>query len=246
MPDNRELLDYFMADIYRFCALVPGFRLRRYQLEVASRIREAVIGGEGGSFVVVFPRQSGKNELQAHLEAFCLVLFFEGGELVKASPTWKPQSLNAMRRLERVLSRNELTRGRWWKEQGYVYRFGEARLYFLSGAPTANVVGATANTLLQCDEAQDVSPSKWDKDFLPMAASTNAVRVYWGTMWTSKTLLARELRAARKAEERDGRRRAWVLTAEDVAASVPAYGEFVAEQVRKLGRQHPLIKTQYF
>ncbi len=246
MLDLPGMLDFSMRDIAHFCALVPGSRLRRYQLEVARRISSAVIGRAGGSFVVVFPRQSGKNELQAHLEAYLLVFFFRGGELVKASPTWKPQSLNAMRRLERVLSRNLLTRRRWRKEQGYVYRDGQARLYFLSGAPSANVVGATANVLLECDEAQDVSPSKWDKDFLPMAASTNAVRVYWGTMWTSKTLLARELRAARQAEEKDGRRRVWVLTAEDVAAEVPAYGQFVAEQLRKLGRNHPLMKTQYF
>jgi len=41
-------------------------------------------------------------------------------------------------------------------------------------------------------------------------------------------------------------RRAFVLTADQVAAEVPAYGQYVAEQVRRHGRQHPLIKTQYF
>jgi hypothetical protein len=31
-----------------------------------------------------------------------------------------------------------------------------------------------------------------------------------------------------------------------VAGEVPAYGKFVAEQVARLGRGHPLVKTQYF
>jgi hypothetical protein len=174
--------------------------LRGYQMEVAERIIESVSCNLGHTFVVQFPRQSGKNELQAQIEAYLLVMFryFEA-EMVKVSPTWKPQTLNAMRRLERVLERNRLTRKRWEKESGYIYRVGNARIFFLSGSPTTSVVGATASTLLQCDEAQDILTAKWDKDFSPMAASTNATRVFWGTAWTSQTLLARERRAAEEA-----------------------------------------------
>lgn len=79
-----------------------------------------------------------------------------------------------------------------------------------------------------------------------MAASTNATRVFWGTAWTSRTLLARELRAARQAEKADGLQRVFVVDANQVAAEVPPYGEFVKSQVAKLGRQHPMIKTQFF
>lgn len=226
------------------CASCKRVEMREYQIGPAVAIVERIRAGKGGSIVVLFPRQSGKNEVQAQIEAYLLVLLSpQDAELVKVSPTWKPQSLNAMRRLNRVLARNLVARGLWKKEEGYIYRFGKARLYFLSGQPEASVVGATANVLLQCDEAQDVSTSKWDKDFAPMAASTNAIRVFWGTAWTSRTLLARELRAAKKEEKKDGIKRVFTLTAEDVAAEVPAYGEFVAEQVQKLGRQHPLVKT---
>lgn len=79
-----------------------------------------------------------------------------------------------------------------------------------------------------------------------MAASTNATRVFWGTAWTSKTLLARELRAARIAEKKDKIRRTWVLTADQVGAEVPAYKMFVEEQVARLGRNNPLVRTQYY
>jgi hypothetical protein len=221
--------------------------LRRYQVEAARAIVDSIIHKRGLTFVVIYPRQSGKNELQAQIEAYILTVYSRlDAEIVKISPTWKPQTLNAMRRLQRVLSRNEVTLLRWKKESGYIYRVGQARIAFLSGGPTTNIVGATASTLLEVDEAQDVLQEKFDKDISPMAASTNATRVFWGTAWTSRTLLARELRAAREAEKLDGIQRAFVLTADEVAKEVPAYGRFVAEQVARMGRSHPLIKTQFY
>lgn len=247
MTDLKSIIRELLRDVVKFAQHGSGVTLRQYQEEVAWAIIDSVREGNGLSFVIIFPRQSGKNELQAQIEAYLLlVLSQRDAELVKASPTWKPQSLNAMRRLERVLSRNLLTRDRWSKESGYIYRVGLARIYFLSGGQQANVVGATANILLECDEAQDIEAAKWDKDFAPMAASTNATRVFWGTAWTSKSLLARERRAAEAAEAVDGRRRVWVLSAEDVAREVPAYGKYVADQVAKLGRNHPMVRTQYF
>jgi hypothetical protein len=197
--------------------------------------------------VVLFPRQSGKNELQAQIECYLLTLLQRTqAEMVKVSPTWKPQSYNAMRRLERVLERNLLTRGRWRKEQGYIYRLGQARIFFLSGSPTANVVGATANTLLSCDEAQDVLISKWDKELAPMAAAANATRVFWGTAWTRHTLLAREKQAALDLERQDGVQRVFITDADQVRLEVPAYGTFVDSEIAKLGREHPFVLTQYY
>jgi hypothetical protein len=247
MIDNTPLYRRMARDIREFSDLGSEIKLRDYQVDVAEAVVESIRQQAGRTIVVIFPRQSGKNELQAQIECYLLfVLSLFDTELVKASPTWKPQSLNAMRRLERVLKRNLLTARHWAKESGYIYRIENARIYFLSGSDTANVVGATANTLLQCDEAQDVSKNKWDKDFSPMAASTNATRVFWGTAWTSRTLLAREREAAEEQQKEDGIQRVWVLTADDVAKEVPAYGEFVAERIHQLGRNHPMVKTQYF
>ncbi|MBN1537546.1 MAG: hypothetical protein JW908_12485 [Anaerolineales bacterium] len=247
MSELVTVLKKLLRDVTLFTRYASGLKLRTYQVDVARAIIDSVVQRKGLSIVVVFPRQSGKNELQAQIETYMLTLFSQlDAEIVKVSPTWKPQTLNAMRRLERVLSRNLITRDRWKKESGYIYRVGSARIFFLSGAPTANVVGATASTLLECDEAQDVLTAKWDKEFAPMAASTNATRVYWGTMWTSRTLLARELRLARQAEKQDGVQRAFILNADDVAKDVPAYGIFVAGQIAKLGRNHPLVRTQFY
>jgi hypothetical protein len=151
-----------------------------------------------------------------------------------------------MRRLEEVLSGNVIVRDRWEKHYGHIYQVGKARVVFLSGSPTANIVGATASTLLSVDEAQDIRIDKYDKEIAPMAASTNATKVFWGTAWTSRTLLARELRAAKVAQEADGIRRVFHLNADMVIKEVPAYGQHLAEQIARLGRSHPMIRTQYY
>ncbi|MBQ4514013.1 MAG: hypothetical protein II969_13550, partial [Anaerolineaceae bacterium] len=43
--------------------------LRSYQADAMRYIYDAVVMGKGGRFAVTFPRQSGKNEMQAQLEA---------------------------------------------------------------------------------------------------------------------------------------------------------------------------------
>jgi hypothetical protein len=243
----KHNLTCLLQDIAVFCARASGLQLRSYQLSAAHAVIESVLQHRGLSIVIMFPRQSGKNEVQAHIEAYLLsILCTQNAEMVKISPTWKPQALNAMHRLERVLKANLITRRLWSKENGYCYRIGQARMVFLSGNPEANIVGATANALLQVDEAQDVNLEKYDREIAPMAASTNATRVFWGTAWTSQTLLARELEAAREAEQRDGLRRVFVCTAKEVGAEVPAYQKFVTAQVARFGRNHPMIRTQYF
>ncbi len=238
-----------LHDPILFVRVASGITLRAYQVPVIKAVADSVFRQRGLSFVVMFPRQSGKNELQAQLEVYLLMMLSQAipaSDLVKVSPTWKPQSLNAMRRLESVLTRNLFTRTLWQKESGYIYRVGDARITFLSGAPEANIVGATANTLLEVDEAQDVQVQKYDREIAPMAASTNATRVFWGTAWTRDTLLGRELRAAQEAEEKDHIRRVFRVNADVVSAEVPAYGAFVHGQVEKLGRFHPMVRTQFF
>jgi len=222
-------------------------KLRNYQIPVMKAIIRSITKKQGLTFVVMFPRQSGKNELQAQIESYLMVLYSSlGKEMVKVSPTWKPQCLNAMQRLERILKANLLTQGAFEKEEGFIFRQGSTSIKFMSAQPEANVVGATANLLLEVDEAQDVDIAKFDRDILPMAASTNATIVFWGTAWTDTTLLARELKSALAQQKSDGIRRVFVTDANVVAKEVPAYGEFVAKQVAKLGRQNPLIKTQFF
>jgi hypothetical protein len=205
---------------------------------VAERRNEAV--------VVEMPRQSGKNETSAQVEVALLARFAaQGGAVVKCAPTWKPQIVNSKLRFEaraRAVER-KLAFLKFKPTMGYMYRCGQALIQFLSAAPDANVVGATASLLLEVDEAQDVSVAKFDKDFAPMRASTSAPMALYGTPWTDDTLL--ELTKLAILEGRM-RGRIFQVSPEAVAAANPAYGEHVDAEVRRLGREHPLVKTQYF
>jgi len=219
--------------------------LRAYQLEVVRAIVDSVLQRRGLAFAVAMPRQAGKNECSAQLEAFLLDLFQrEGGQIIKAAPTFNPQALHSIARLADHLH-TLCTARRYRHPQRHIFQLGRARAIFLSAHPGANVVGATADLLLECDEAQDVDVTKWDKDFAPMAASTNATRVFYGTTWTSRTLLAREIRALRQLQERDGIQRVFIVPWERVAGEVPAYGHYVRAEIARLGLHHPLIRTQY-
>ena len=221
-------------------------RLRPYQRETALAVLDSVFGKKGLTFSVEIARQGGKNELSAQLEAYLLNLFQRaGGFMVKVAPTYRPQLINSKLRLEATLE-NEWNGGKWRGREGYMIFLGKAGCVFLSADRRAQVVGATASLLLECDEAQDVSEEKWQKDFAPMAASTNATRVFYGTVWTKKTLLAKVMRELEREEARDGVKRLFCVRWEKVAEENPEYGEYVKKEISRKGRHHPLIRTQYF
>ncbi|MGH7862715.1 MAG: hypothetical protein ACREOS_10815, partial [Candidatus Dormibacteraceae bacterium] len=224
---------------------VLGRPLRPYQAEPAAAILSSVVERRGDTITVMMSRQAGKNELSGHLESFLLARHQRRAEtIVKAAPTFKPQTVNSMLRLSTLLD-NPITGGRRATEQGYIVRVGLARALFFSAGPDAQVVGATASLLLEVDEAQDVAIEKHDKDFAPMAASTNATRVYWGTAWDETTLLARQIEANLAAEKRDGRRRHFAYPWQVVAQYNPQYGRYVEGEKARLGADHPLYRTQY-
>ncbi len=76
-------------------------RLRPYQREVASAILDSVFSRKGLTFSVEIARQGGKNELSAQLELLLLTLYMaEPQNLVKCSPTFKPQTIISMTRLK--------------------------------------------------------------------------------------------------------------------------------------------------
>ncbi len=155
--------------------------------------------------------------------------------MVQGGAHHPPQAQNSLNRLLATVQGSRLPPA--FREAGYAVRVGRARALFFSAAPAARVVGATANILLEADEAQDVDEEKWNKDFRPMGASANVTTVLWGTAWTADTLLARSIRILRQAEARDGRPRVFVVPWEQVAAEVPAYGAYVRGE-SSLGRDH--------
>lgn len=242
-----QTIKHTARDIRHFTKLGGGLSLYPYEASPATAIVDTILKHSGLEIVLVFPRQSGKDETITNLIAYLMLLFAhrEAG-IVVVNPTYKPQTINAILRLENRLNTNLLTRTLWKKRADFMRMIGLCRVSFLSGDASANVVGATASLLLIINESQDIEPARYDKDFAPMVASTNATRVFAGTVWTSRTLLARQMRIAKEAQEADGIQRLFFFTADDVRKVNAAYGTFVDSEIRKLGREHPLVKTQYF
>lgn len=230
----------------RFSEHVLGMPLYNYQQRWAQHVVDVARSRQPFTTIVEMSRQSGKNETSAHIEVQLLATHGrKGGAIVKCAPTWKPQIVNSKLRFD-ARSKKALERLPFLEfrpSQGYIYRCHEAQIQFLSAQLGASVVGATASLLLEVDEAQDVSKEKYDKDFAPMRASTGAPVAFYGTTWTDDTLLEREKRAVQ-----DGRVPGLIFRVlpEEIALENEAYGAFVDAEVRRLGREHPLIKTQYF
>lgn len=220
-------------------------RLRPYQREVARAVMDSVLGGKGLTFTVEMARQAGKNELSAQIEVLILTLFMpQCGNIIKCSPTFKPQTVISMMRLKDRLNDAGYA-GMWNAEMGYIVRLGAARVVFLSADKSSNVVGNTAHLLLEVDEAQDVEKDKYSKDFRPMASTTNATTVLYGTPWDNSTLLEELKQTNLELERRDGIRRHFHYDWQEVAKYNPDYLRYVESERERLGENHPLFLTQY-
>jgi hypothetical protein len=219
--------------------------LRPYQIEPLRAILRSVRERAGRTFTVMMSRQAGKNELSAQIEVAILALAARrGGDGIKASPTFRPQTLNSMERLKRRLNDAGFS-GFWTGENGYAVRLGNARMLFFSASPGANVVGATAGLLLEIDEAQDVAADKYARDFRPMGATSNVTTVLYGTAWDDSTLLETTKQQNLELERRDGVRRHFEYDWQTVAAFNPDYRRYVEGELERLGADHPLFRTQY-
>jgi len=220
-------------------------QLHQYQALAVDAIQQSVRHGDGRSFSVMVSRQGGKNEMSAQLELLLLLGNLDReADSVKCAPTFHPQGRVSLRRLwsrVQAIGMGALT----GLESGNTIRCGRARQFFLSAEPGANVVGHTVHHLLEADEAQDIDADKFDKDFRPMAATTNATTVYYGTAWTETDMLAEVRRRHLEMERRDGVRRHFEFDWETVARHNPAYRSFVDAERARLGEDHPLFITQY-
>ncbi len=220
-------------------------RLRPYQREVAIAILDSVFRGKGLTFSVEIARQGGKNEISAQIEVLLLTLFMaQPRNIVKCSPTFKPQTVISIMRLKDRL--NDAGFGMIWEsELGYIVRLGSARAVFLSADGAANVVGNTAHLLLEIDESQDVGKEKYTKEFKPMGATTNCTCVHYGTTWDDTTLLEEVKQTNLELERRDGVKRHFRYDWQDVARYNPDYLAYVESERQRLGENHPLFLTQY-
>lgn len=124
---------HVLESLDSFTRLAAPRPLRPYQLEAGEAIVRSVLRKEGKTFTILMARQSGKNELAAQVEAYLLHVFVRrGGQIVKAAPSYHPQIVNSVIRLQEVLS-TPYSSGRWLARHGHSIELGSARVMFFSG-----------------------------------------------------------------------------------------------------------------
>jgi hypothetical protein len=220
-------------------------KLRPYQIEVARAAIDSIQKGRGLIFSVEIARQGGKNELSAHLELLLLTLYMaRGGNLIKCSPTFKPQTVISMERLKQRLDDFGFD-GIYRLHMGYIVQLGNAEAIFLSAEDSSSVVGHTADILLEIDEAQDVSKEKYTREFRPMGSAANVTTILYGTAWDDSTLLEEVKQANLELERKDSIKRHFRYDWQEVGRYNPDYIRFVQAERQRLGADHPLFRTQY-
>jgi hypothetical protein len=220
-------------------------KLRPYQLEVARTVMDSIQKGMGLTFSVEIARQGGKNELSAHLEVLLLTLYMvRGGNVIKCSPTFKPQTIISIERLKQRLDDFGFE-GFYHPQMGYILQLGNAKAIFLSAEGSSSVVGHTADILLEIDESQDVSKQKYTKEFRPMGSAANVTTILYGTTWDDNTLLEEVKQANLELERKDGIKRHFRYDWQEVGRYNSEYIKFVEGERQRLGEEHPLFRTQY-
>ncbi len=224
--------------------------LRAYQARVLRGLLRAVAARPAAPLTVLMPRQSGKNEVAAALVAFLLrANAHEGGTVVVCAPTLDPQARISADRIRAALAATDplVPAAGQSRSRGDTVAVGRARAVLLSASPQASVAGHTASIALIADESQDIDEDWFNRQFRPMAASTGAPTVLFGTAWNGRTLLERAVEAnrARDAASPCGPRRHHQASWREVAAVLPAYGAYVEAERDRLGATHPLFLSQY-
>jgi hypothetical protein len=167
-----------------------------------------------------------------------------GGNIIKCSPTFKPQTIISIERLKQRLDDFGF-QGIYRPQLGYIVQLGNAKAIFLSAEGSSSVVGHTADILLEIDEAQDISREKYTKEFRPMGSAANATTILYGTTWDDSTLLEEAKQANLELERKDGIRRHFRYDWQEVGRYNPDYAKFVEGERQRLGEDHPLFRTQY-
>jgi hypothetical protein len=235
-----------LRDIEPFSRLILKRPLRPYQLEPARAVIASVIRRDGEHYVWRFPRQSGKNETLAHVHAYLLFLYqrVAGSRIVHTAPTYDPQAHNAQQRLLELTAGNPFFKG--LRSAGHTARLGQAHIVFLSGQPREPPnVGSTASLLLSKDECQDLDRRYIEQTFDPMTANTNAPHIHTGTARHDGTYLALKRQELEALQQRDGKRRVFIIGWREVAAAHPAYGRMVEQVIARKGALHPTVRSEY-
>lgn len=250
-----------LKDVFKRAYQDPAFEartlskrpLRGVQPEMIKRVENFLARHEGGVMTVLSSRQTGKNETSAILQRRHLWRHQNSrykSSWIRTAPTHEPQIVNSKKRLEElmqidrknVIGHPMFLKKKIQKSEGYIWKLGNATVEFMSSGPHSNVVGATASECLDMDEAHKINLAKFDEDFAPFTASTNAGTLLWGVAADGMDVIEHY----RKLNQEQGREDLNLYYPCDIWAEAnPIYAAHLESRIKALGYDHPIFKTQY-
>ena len=82
----KQAIISLLGDFGAFSRKVIRVPLYQYQMQVTEPIIQSILSNRGDEYLLIFPRQSGKNEVTAQLLVYFLLLFQKkGGNIVFAA-----------------------------------------------------------------------------------------------------------------------------------------------------------------
>ncbi len=232
--------------LHRRLELRPGMAkpLKPWQAVLVELVESKIRLADGSWLTIRICRQAGKNEIAATVhERFLLFHCHNTSNIVRTAPNWKPQIVNSKQRLIRLAANDPLFDDhqlRW--VEGFCATYGKASVTFLSAHPDAKVEGATADALLDIDEAHLTDEASYQEKLAPMTASTNACKVLYGVAGMRLDLLY----AMRERNFELGRYNDNIeISATVLCEHDEAYRAHYESRVAELGPTHPVIRTQY-
>jgi len=229
---------------------MPTSALHPYQARTLLGLLHGVRLHRGRTLTVMFPRQSGKNEVSSRLVAALLLTNARGGgSVILCAPTLTPQARISLERTRVYLDAvaRHLPPGVRARATDSTLVVGRATATFLSASPAAHVAGHTASIALVADEAQDIDTEWFERQFRPMAASTGAPAIMFGTAWDGQTLLERAADRNRRLDRESPARvpRHYQVGWREAGIANPDYRTYVESERDRLGASHPLFLSQY-
>lgn len=218
--------------------------LRPWQSHIVRRVEHKLSAHDGSWLTVRVSRQAGKNEIAATVHERHLLRNVDiGGCIVRTAPNHRPQLVNSKQRLKSIADRDPLfDLERLQFVEGFQATYGRAKVAFLTAHKDAKMEGATADAMLDVDEAHLTEFITYQEKLSPMTASTNACKVLYGVA-AMRTDLLYEMR--RKNEELGRFEDNIEIAASFLCEHDTVYRAHYESRVAELGPTHPVIRTQY-
>ncbi len=273
-PDTAEFVHELVIKLVHFVEVFCDVRLYPYQKDIAYRIIESVIIGDGEEITVIATRQSGKSEVLANVLAGLMVVLpklafvypdsallskFRKGFWVGVFGPVEDQGATIWGRIVARLTTEMATemlmdseiddkvgRTKGEKAQGVTLKNSGSLCRLQSCNPKAKIESKSYHFVV-VDEAQDADEYTITKSVWPMLAHYNGTRVLTGTAARTKGYFYKQIQynKRRQLASPRARRNHFEYDWKLAAKYNPNYAKFIAKEKLRIGEDSEEFQMSY-